>query len=103
MSVADPLYQMVCREDFETIIKEARPAELVVIALRLEGLDNKKIAELLGISGSAVGFRIRVFRERVCAKHPDIAHMIQDRRMKPGRQRRIEFSTGWLVSCEGDQ
>ena len=96
-----PLDQLVRQDDFATIIREARPTELVVIALRLEGLDNQKIAALLGISSSAVGHRMRTYQARICTKHPDLACQVRGRKMKPGRQRRIDDIMHLLVT-KGD-
>lgn len=90
------LERLIYQDDFATIIREARPRELVVIALRLDGLDNKQIAALLGISGTAVGLRMHSYRDRVCAKYPDLAYLIRGRRLKPGPQRRENLAFQWL-------
>ena len=90
------LERLIYQDDFATIIKEARPHELVVIMLRLGGFDNKQIGARLGISGSAVGLRMHSYRDRVCAKHPDLAHLIRGRRLKPGPQRCENLAFQWL-------
>ena len=98
-----PLSMLCLRDDFETIILEARPNEMVVVALRLSGLDNKEIAALLNITGSAVGHRIRCYQERICAKHPNLAWMVAGRKMKPGRRDRYKSLGDWIPeSLEGD-
>jgi DNA-binding NarL/FixJ family response regulator len=67
-------------ETIQEIFDAMTPGQQVVAFLRLEGLVDREIAELLGISTAAVGCRMKVACKRLLRVHPEWAVFLRDRR-----------------------
>ena len=70
--------RMIALENYAEMMEELRPAELAVVALRLEGLSNAAIAEVLGISRAAVSQRMTRARRRLRVLFPHIKRVVGD-------------------------
>jgi excisionase family DNA binding protein len=96
---AHPLDQLVQRDTFGELLALLEPEELVVAALRLEGLSDTQIGDLLGIGRAAVSRRMERARERIIRALPELAVVLRDRgqpRHKPARNDTPPLEHGWL-------
>jgi transcriptional regulator with XRE-family HTH domain len=96
---AHPLDQLVQRDTFGEVLALLEPGELVVAALRLEGLSDTQIGDLLGIGRAAVSRRMERARERIIRALPELAVVLRDRgqpRQKPPRNDTPPLEHGWL-------
>jgi excisionase family DNA binding protein len=94
-----PLDRLIERETFGEMVALLTPEELVVAALRLEGLSDVQIAALLGIDRSAVSHRMQQARERIAAEMPELAGTLRDRqqpRQKPADSGTPSLERGWI-------
>lgn len=99
MSVAHPLDRLVEQDTFEEIIALLEPEELVVAALRLEGLSDGQIGALLGITREAVGLRLRRACRRIIQLKPELAPLLRGRRqsrLQPLADSGRPLERGWL-------
>jgi hypothetical protein len=78
-----PLDELIAREACAEILSLLRPDELVVAALRLEGLDDAQIGRRLGMDGLTVSQRMIRAQQRIAAQRPDLAGLLAGRRMRP--------------------
>jgi excisionase family DNA binding protein len=94
-----PLDRLIEREAFGEMVALLTPEELVVAALRLEGLSDVQIAALLDIDRSAVSHRMHKARERIVAEIPELAGILRDRqqpRQKPPDGGTPSLEHGWI-------
>lgn len=75
-----PLDRLVEREAFAEILDQLQPEELVLAALRLEGLTDVQIGALLGVSRAMVSYRFQRARRRIMAECPELAPWLRGRR-----------------------
>jgi hypothetical protein len=76
------LEALIAREACAEILALLEPEELVVAGLRLRGLDDTQIGELLGLDRSAVSQRMIRAQERIVEQRPDLAGLLAGRRMR---------------------
>jgi hypothetical protein len=106
VTLADVLEQLIERETFGQIVALLQPEELIIAALRLEGLSDVQIGGVLGVSGAAVNMRMHHARERIMAQAPDLAPMLRDRRQparRPPSNEPAPLAHGWLCRWTGDE
>ncbi len=99
MSILHPLDRLVQQDMFQEIIALLEPEELVVAALRLEGLSDAQIGALLGITREAVGLRLRRACQRIIQLKPDLAPLLRGRRqsrLRPLADSTPPLERGWL-------
>jgi hypothetical protein len=75
------------------------PEELIVAALRLEGLSDVQIGEVLGVTGATVNLRMHLACKRIMAQAPDLAPVLRDRRQparRPPSNEPAPLAHGWL-------
>jgi transposase len=100
-----PLDRLIERDTFGEIVALLTPEELVVAALRLEGLSDVQIAALLDIDRSAVSHRMQQARERIAAEMPEMAATLRDRqqpRQKPADSGTPSLERGWICRWAED-
>ena len=95
----DNLERLVGLERYGEILELLTEKQLVVVALRLEGLNGEEIAELLGISRRAVNIRLQGARARIVRKYPELAATVKGRQMSVGIRRRHGRQMAGSVSC----
>ena len=94
-----PLNRLIERETFGEMVALLTPEELVVAALRLEGLSDVQIAALLDVDRSAVSHRMQQARERIAAEIPELAATLRDRqqpRQKPPHDEIPPLERRWI-------
>jgi hypothetical protein len=99
MSLPHPLNRIVERETFAEIVALLRPEELIVAALRLEGLTDGQIGRLLGLTRAAVSYRMQQAQERIAAEAPELAPAVAGRRLpcsRPASAETAPLEQGWL-------
>jgi DNA-directed RNA polymerase specialized sigma24 family protein len=94
----DPLAELLQRETFADIIRLLTPEELVIAALRLEGLTDAEIGALLGVGRTAVSQQMREAQARIAAELPQAASLLADRRprRRPEHEAVPPLQRGWL-------
>jgi hypothetical protein len=96
----DPLQRIIERETFGEIISLLEPLDLIIAAMRLEGLGDDEIARLLGMSRTSVNSRMKRACQRISHLRPDLAPLLEGRRRRSShvtegtRDRPLE--RGWL-------
>jgi transposase len=100
-----PLNRLIERETFGEMVALLTPEELVVAALRLEGLSDVQIAALLDVDRSTVSHRMQQARERIAAEMPEMATTLRDRQQP--RQRSADsgmpsLERGWICRWAED-
>ncbi len=106
MSSSDLLDRLVERESFGEIVALLEPDELVVAALRLEGLSDSQIGRLLGVTRASVSYRIQAASRRIMEQQPDLAPLLRDRRQPSQRapcQETPPLEHGWLCRRSDDE
>ena len=105
-----PLDRIIEREAFAEIVSCLRPGELRIARLRLEGVPDKTIAEMLGMSQAAVSQRMRKASRRIAHQRPWLAPLLGDRhhRHNAVRDSRVRpLERGWVchrpIVSEGDE
>jgi transcriptional regulator with XRE-family HTH domain len=103
-----PLERLVQQDTFGELLALLEPEELVIAALRLEGLSDAHIGELLGLSRAAVSRRMERARKRAIRALPELATVLRDRgqpRQKPPGSNAPPLEQGWLCRwpAEGAQ
>jgi excisionase family DNA binding protein len=94
-----PLDRLIEREAFAEIVALLGPGELLVAALRLEGLTDGQIGALLGVTRATVSYRLQQARRRIMAERPDLAPWLRGRqrsRVNGGRLGGQPLARGWL-------
>lgn len=94
-----PLDRLIEREAFAEIVASLGPGELLVAALRLEGLTDRQIGALLGVTRATVSYRLQQARRRIMAERPDLAPWLRGRqrgRANGGRLGGQPLARGWL-------
>jgi DNA-binding CsgD family transcriptional regulator len=74
------LDRLVRQETLAQALSAMRPRELVVAALRADGLTDVQIADLLGITPKAVYARMWRARQRIAADLPELRVVLDGRR-----------------------
>jgi len=100
-----PLDRLIERETFAEMLALLTPEELVVAALRLEGLSDAQIAALLDIDRSTISHRMQQARERIAAEIPELAATLRDRqqpRQKPSDSDTPPLERGWICRWAED-
>lgn len=77
--------RIIGMETYAQLLKLFTPRELVVIALRYEGLSNLEVAAELGLSKAAVSMRLDTARKRVLREMPELAPAVEGRSASRGR------------------
>jgi DNA-directed RNA polymerase specialized sigma24 family protein len=98
----DPLDWLIAQETVREILETLAPGQLVVAALRMEGLSNEQIADLLGITHQAVNSRMVKARRRLARELPELAVMIEGRRRYTWEQRGQNGGNGGGVELDGE-
>lgn len=78
--------RIIGMETYAQLLKLFTPGELVVIALRYEGLSNMEVAAELGLSKAAVSMRLSTARKRVLREMPELASAVEGRSALNGRR-----------------
>jgi DNA-binding CsgD family transcriptional regulator len=94
-----PLERLIEQETFGEMVALLTPEELVVAALRLEGLSDAQIGALLDIDRSAICHRMQQARERIAAEIPELAATLRGRRqlcLKPPDSEAPPLERGWI-------
>lgn len=60
-----PLYHLLAQERYREMLQTLTPAQLAVVALKLDGMSEPEIAEALGLSRQGVHHRIMQARARL--------------------------------------
>ena len=76
------LEALIAREAYIEILTLLQPEERVIAGLRLRGLDDTQIGELLGLHRSAVSQRMIRAQQRIVEQRPDLAGLLAGRRMR---------------------
>jgi len=97
--MGEDLERLVGLERYGAMLEVLTPKQLVVVALRLEGLNGAEMGEELGISRKAVALRLQGARQRLVAEFPDLVGAVEGRRMEVGIRRRNQVRTAGSVSC----
>ncbi|MFN2167708.1 MAG: sigma factor-like helix-turn-helix DNA-binding protein [Anaerolineae bacterium] len=100
-----PLQRIIERETFREIISLLEPMDLIVAAMRLEGLTDDEIARILGVSRSPVTSRMKRACQRIIHLRPDLAPVLEGRRLSkahPDRSDRRPLEQGWLSEWGGE-
>ena len=66
------LERMIALEEYQALLAQLTPAQLVVVALKLDGLRQVEIAEMLGLRPSAVCMRLVAARHHLTERRPDL-------------------------------
>ena len=102
----DPLARVIERETFAEIIALLEPLDLMIAAMRLEGLSDDEIARLLGRNRTSVTSRMKRTCQRIIHLRPDLAPVLEGRRrharLPTGRSRPRPLEQGWLCTCGDD-
>jgi len=99
MTSPHPLDRLIERETFGEMLALLTPEELVLAALRLEGLSDVQIGALLDVDRSTVSHRMQQARERIAAEIPELAETLRDRqqpRQKPPHSETPSLEHGWI-------
>jgi excisionase family DNA binding protein len=103
MNAPHPLDRLVEEETFREIVAHLEPEELVIAALRLEGLPDAQIGALLDLSQAGVSKCMERARARIAAADPDLAFALRRRQwgLDPCRGGDVlPLERGWL--CRWD-
>lgn len=73
------LERMIAHDTIQEILEALTPKQFVVAILRLEGLSQIEIAELLGVSRSVVYYRLKHAKKRLAARYPELAPVLDGR------------------------
>jgi DNA-binding CsgD family transcriptional regulator len=80
----EQLERLVHLEEYERLLRVFTPKQLVVVALRLDGLKLVEIAEILGVSRMQIWQRLMGARRRLLRAWPDLEADAQSRLMDRG-------------------
>jgi DNA-directed RNA polymerase specialized sigma24 family protein len=86
--VDEPLNGLIREETLAEIVRLLEPREVLVALLRLEGLADREIAELLGVERSTVTWWMLRARRRIAQELPHAAGWLAGRRRGAEEQRR---------------
>ncbi len=95
----EPLDQLVEQETFAEMLALLEPEDLVIAALRLEGLTDAQIADLLGIARPTVSQRMQRAQAQIMERLPELAPVLRDRQpphQKPAGGGTPPLERGWL-------
>jgi hypothetical protein len=94
----DPLEELVRHETFAEILAVMTQEELVIAALRLEGLTDTQIGWLLGVDRSVISACMTAAQERISEQVPDAAHWVLGRQLPRGPRASMDrpLERGWL-------
>ena len=81
---SSPLDILAWRETMAEVLAAFRPCELVIVALRLEGLSDTQIGELLDIHRNTVRRRMQKAQERIAREIPEAASLLSGRKRSAG-------------------
>jgi hypothetical protein len=89
---------LVWREALAEALTAFRPDELIIVGLRLEGLSDSQIAELLGVHRNTVRNRMQKAQERIAREIPEVASFLAGRKRSAGLgpPARDLLKRGWL-------
>lgn len=76
------LDELIARETLTEILSLLRLEELIIARLRLDGLDDAQIGELLGLDRSTIHHRMVRAQQRIIEQRPDLAGLLSGRRMR---------------------
>jgi hypothetical protein len=101
----DPLERLVEQDTFAEVLALLQPEELIVAVLRLEGLRDLQIAELLDVDTRTVGRRIEEARLRIIEALPELAPFLRHRPapISPLASRQLPLERGWLCRWEAGE
>jgi hypothetical protein len=97
-----PLDRLVEQDTFAEALALLEPEELIIAALRLEGLSDERAAYLLDIDRGTIGRRMEQARQRIVNALPELAPFLSDRRQRPLRCSR-PLQRGWLCPDAGGE
>ena len=99
-----PLDRLIEQETFAEIVAMLTPKELVVAALRLEGLSDTQIGTLLGSSPSAVRQRLAQAQMRIVRERPELAVVLEERQHSHSfDDEALPLELGWLVHLQEEE
>jgi DNA-binding NarL/FixJ family response regulator len=99
-----PLDRLIEQETFAEIVAMLTPKELVVAALRLEGLSDTQIGALLGSSPSAVRQRLAHAQMRIVRERPELAVVLEERQHSNSfDDEALPLEWGWLVHLQEEE
>lgn len=98
------LDRLVEQDTFAELLALLEPVELVIAALRLEGLSDDQIATLLGTTRQTVVRRMERAQARIVAALPELGPLLRGRRPSSLARRRPAsppLARGWI--CDWGQ
>jgi DNA-directed RNA polymerase specialized sigma24 family protein len=99
----DPLDRLVEQDTFAEMLDLLEPEELVIAVLRLEGLHDSQIAELLATDSRTVTQRMERAQLRIMEALPELASFLRGRQ-HPGHwpvfRQLPPLEQGWLCRWE---
>jgi DNA-binding transcriptional ArsR family regulator len=93
-----PLERLILRENCLDILRALEPEELVIAALRLEGLSDAQIGHILGLSRSTVTRHLTRAQERIMRELPYTAGLLAGRQPDHSPVSLVEelLEQGWI-------
>jgi hypothetical protein len=94
----EPLERLILRENCLDILRNLEPIELTIAALRLEGLSDAQIGQLLGMARSTVTRQLARAQERILRDLPFTAGLLAGRQPdhNPVSHVKALLEQGWI-------
>lgn len=92
------------QDTFAELLALLEPEDLIIAALRLEGLSDSQIAALLDVDPRTVGWRMEKAQLRIMEALPELAPFLRGRRRlspQPLSEQSPPLERGWL--CNWDE
>lgn len=91
---------LIMRETFSEILELMTIEELGVARLRLGGVPDEKIAQLLNIRKQSVRERMQRAKRRIVREIPEMEHFFRGRSLQPGPRcdLAVPLEQGWVCS-----
>lgn len=96
----EPLDRIILRETTLDILHCLDSRELVIAALRLEGLNDGQIGKMLGVDRAAVSLRMARAQQRIIDQIPGAAHLLAGRQLERGVRppANTPLERGWICN-----
>ena len=91
------IHEMEVRRIFEEMLDALEPWDMPILALRLEGIQSRDIARLLGIGRTTLYALDNELKDRIRRQVPEAWELIRDLRRRSGRPHLHDaLERGWL-------
>lgn len=98
----DPLERLIWQDTLAEILDLMTPYELIIAVLRLEGLTDAEIGEMLGTHRGAVAQHMLDLQEWIVRRKPELASFLSSRQRPSGISRTsAPLERGWLCDWTG--